>query len=117
LSDIAKRHGMGMFSCCGDYLVNDGIHKGHCIDGNVIESLFFPEGFTYKEKPTRKECGCTESSDIGTYDTCPYGCVYCYANINKQRARKAFENHDKESAFLGFSKSKSDKWLDEIYNA
>jgi len=117
LAEIAKNHGMRMFSCCGDYLVNDCIQKGHCINGSVIESLFFPEGLAYKEKPTRKECGCTESSDIGTYDTCPHGCVYCYANVNKHRACKAFDNNDKESAFLGYSKSKSDKWLGEIKNA
>ena len=114
LSGIAKRHGMQMFSCCGDYLINDSIQKGHCIDGSVIESLFFAEGLAYKEKPTRKECGCTESSDIGTYDTCPHGCVYCYANVNKQRAAKSFSDHDKDSAFLGYSKSKSDKWIAEI---
>ncbi|MHC4205181.1 MAG: DUF1848 domain-containing protein [Planctomycetota bacterium] len=114
LSEIAKHHGMRMFSCCGDYLVNDDIKKGHCIDGGVIESLFFPEGLMYKEKPTRKECGCTESTDIGAYDTCPHGCVYCYANINKHRAVKLFRKHDKDSAFLGYSKSQSDKWLAEI---
>jgi len=114
LAAIAGRYGIRMFSCCGDYLVNDNIHKAHCIDGNIIESLFFPNGLQYKEKPTRKECGCTESTDIGTYDTCPHGCVYCYANMNKQQARRAFNNHDKESAFLGYSKSQSDRWLDEI---
>ena len=117
LSEIANHHGMQMFSCCGDYLVNDNIQKGHCIDGNVIESLFFPEGFSYKEKPTRAECGCTESSDIGTYDTCPHGCVYCYANVNKRRAVKSLRDHDKDSAFLGFSKSRSDKWLAEIQSS
>jgi histone acetyltransferase (RNA polymerase elongator complex component) len=116
LSEIAKRHGMRMFSCCGKYLVNGRIHKAHCIDGSVIESLFFPDGLQYREKPTRKECGCTESTDIGTYDTCPHGCVYCYANANKQRAYRAFSNHDKESAFLGYSKSQSDRWLTEIQN-
>jgi len=114
LSEIARRHGMRMFSCCGNYLVNDGIQKGHCIDGSVIESLFFPEGLVYKEKPTRKECGCTESTDIGTYDTCLHGCVYCYANVNKRRAVKSYRKHDKDSAFLGYSRSQSDKWLGEI---
>jgi hypothetical protein len=114
LSGIAVLHGMQMFSCCGDYLINDSIQKGHCIDGSVIEKLFFPEGLVYRQKPTRAECGCTESTDIGTYDTCPHGCVYCYANVNKYRACKAFENHDKEAAFLGYSRSESDKWLAEI---
>jgi len=114
LAAIAERYKISMFSCCGDYLVNDSIKKAHCIDGGIIESLFFPDGLKYKDKPTRKECGCTASSDIGTYDTCPHGCVYCYANMNKQKARKSFNNHDKESAFLGYGKSESDRWLDEI---
>ena len=115
LADIAEHHGIRMYSCCGDYLTNSGsVQKAHCIDGNIIESLFFPDGLKYKEKPTREECGCTESSDIGTYDTCPHGCVYCYANIHKSNARKAFNNHEKDSAFLGHSKSKSDVWLAEI---
>jgi len=114
LAVIAARYEIQLFSCCGDYLVNGNIKKAHCIDGGIIESLFFPDGLRYKDKPTRKECGCTASTDIGTYDTCPHGCVYCYANMNKQKARKSFKNHDKESAFLGFSKSDSDRWLDEI---
>lgn len=116
LAAIAARYGIQMFSCCGDYLVNDSIKKAHCIDGGIIESLFFPEGLQYKEKPTRKECGCTESTDIGTYDTCPHGCVYCYANANKRRAYRAFNEHNKDSAFLGYSKSESDRWLAEIQN-
>ena len=117
LAAIAANYKIRMFSCCGDYLVNANIEKARCIDGGIIEDLFFPEGLSYKDKPTRKECGCTESTDIGTYDTCPHGCVYCYANMNKQKARKAFNNHDKESAFLGYSKSQSDKWLSEIQSS
>jgi hypothetical protein len=114
LAQIAENYSIQMYSCCGDYLVNDKIRKGHCIDGEVIQDLFFPDGFDYQHKPTRAECGCTESSDIGTYDTCPHGCVYCYANTNKLKARKAYENHDKDSAFLGYSKFQSDKWLKEL---
>jgi hypothetical protein len=102
LAAIAGRYGIRMFSCCGDFLINDSIKKAHCIDGGIVESLFFPDGLAYKEKPTRKECGCTQSTDIGTYDTCPHGCVYCYANMNKQQAHRAFNDHDKESAFLGY---------------
>jgi hypothetical protein len=114
LADIAEQHGIEMFSCCGEYLVGEKIKKAHCIDVAIIEELFFPEGLQYSEKPTRNQCGCTESTDIGTYDTCPHGCVYCYANTNKSKAYNAFRNHDKCSAFLGYSKSDSDRWLAEF---
>ena len=114
LAAIAERYGIRMYTCCGDCLLGDRIHKAHCIDGGIIEQLFFPHGFEYKEKPTRKECGCTESIDIGTYDTCPHGCVYCYANANKATADRAFKNHDPASAFLGFSKIQSDTWVAEL---
>ena len=117
LAAIAARYGIEMFSCCGDYLVSDKIKKAHCIDGSIIEELFFPKGLSYKHKPTRDECGCTESTDIGTYDTCPHGCVYCYANTNKRKADNAFKNHDKTCAFLGHNKAQSDKWLAEIQNS
>jgi len=116
LANIAQRYGIEMVSCCGDYLVGKKIKKAHCIDGGIIESLFFPGGLQYTEKPTRKECGCTESIDIGAYDTCPHGCIYCYANTNKHTACQAFRNHDKQSAFLGYAKPQSDRFLAEIQN-
>lgn len=112
LAIIAADRGITMHSCCGDYLLGERIQKAHCVDGELIERLFYPEGFAYKSKGTRPECGCTESSDIGTYNTCPHGCVYCYANTNKASARKALEQHDVNSPFLGYSKEQSATWLD-----
>jgi hypothetical protein len=114
LAVIAERHGIRMFSCCGDYLIGPRIQQAHCIDGRLIDELFSPEGFSYGIKPTRKGCGCTQSTDIGTYDTCPHGCIYCYANANKRRAHTTFKAHDQQSAFLGYSQSLSDRWLAEM---
>ncbi len=114
LASIADSHGIRMYSCCGEYLVGDRIQKAHCIDGALIEELFYPRGFAGAEKPTRQGCGCTESLDIGAYDTCPHGCTYCYANANKAVARRAFNDHDPSAAFLGFSKAQSDRWVAEI---
>lgn len=113
LAEIADRHGITMHSCCGDYLLGERIQKAHCIDGVLVERLFGPGDVPYKDKGTRPECGCTESTDIGAYNTCPHGCVYCYANSNKVAAREAFEQHDPDSAFLGYSKAQSDAWIAE----
>jgi len=114
LASIAQRYGIRMHSCCGEYLLSPSIHKAHCVDGAIIQQLFCPAQFAYKDKPTRSECGCTESVDLGTYDTCPHGCVYCYANADKAVADRAFANHDPDSAFLGYSRAQSDQWVHEL---
>jgi hypothetical protein len=111
LAEIACQHGITLNSCCGDYLVGGKIEKAHCIDGDVIGSLFFDDIYTYKVKPSRAECGCAESTDIGAYDTCPNGCIYCYANVNKQTAQVGYEKHDPRSAFLGHSREESERWI------
>ena len=113
LAEIATKYGITLYTCSGDFLINDNILKAHCIDGNIIKQLFYCNS-SYVEKSTRKECGCVESTDIGAYDTCPHGCVYCYANVNKKRAKHVFDSHDSKAAYLGYSKEQSDKWLAEI---
>lgn len=117
LADIAASHGIEIFSCCGDVLLGKKINKAHCIDGDIIEELFYDQGFEFYEKPTRKECCCTYSVDIGTYDTCPHGCIYCYANTKKEVAESRFRHHDRHAPFLGYTSVESDLWLDEAIQA
>ncbi|MFC1452170.1 DUF1848 domain-containing protein [Verrucomicrobiota bacterium] len=99
LADIAAAHDIEMFTCCGDYLIDGRIRKAHCVDGDLISRLFYNGNRHGVGRPTRKECGCTESTDVGKYDTCPHGCIYCYANIDKEQAIKPFNAHDPSSAF------------------
>jgi hypothetical protein len=111
LCDIADENGMTMYSCCGEALLSSRVRKAHCVDGELISRLFFSGGMKFKKRGTRKECGCTHSFDIGAYDTCPHGCVYCYANSNKAAANCSFKKHDMDSAFLGYSREISDRWI------
>ena len=116
LADIALSYGIKIYSCCGDYLKGQKIKKAHCVDWELIKKLFYNKGteLKYKTNPTRKECGCTESTDIGAYNTCAHGCIYCYANIDKEDAYNRHKKHDKNSIFLGYSERESKIWLSSI---
>jgi hypothetical protein len=79
--DTASLYGLQIYSCSNDHLLDvTGIHKGHCIDGSLLNELG-PDTVSEKELPTRPDCGCTQSVDIGDYVTtpCKYNCLYCYA--------------------------------------
>lgn len=45
----------------------------------------------------RKLCGCIAAKDIGQYNTCPHGCLYCYANTSPDSARRSFLHHNPEA--------------------
>jgi len=121
ISAIAEKYGIKVYSCCGDYLTSGKIAKGRCIDGEIISSISGKDLSKLKARPTRKECGCTESTDIGIYDSCPHGCIYCYANSNAAKASAYYKRYISDagysqSAFLGVPEQISDEWLKEIDN-
>ncbi|MGB9847088.1 MAG: DUF1848 family protein, partial [Desulfotomaculales bacterium] len=69
------------------------------VDGELLAGLFGLDPALYRPRPSRKQCGCSESIDIGMYDTCPHACVYCYANAGS-RAFVNYRNHDPDSPAL-----------------
>jgi len=93
LAEIARRYGIGISACCNDYLTSNEVKKAACIDGALLSTLFNTPLDT-RRASTRQECACTKSIDIGAYDTCAHGCLYCYANTNKDQAERALRLHN-----------------------
>ena len=66
-----------------------------CRIGEPIICLF---GFLKVNQ--RLTCGCIESVDIGTYDSCMHGCVYWYADSGRSMASLNMARHNPASPIL-----------------
>ena len=77
MQKVARENGLTLHGCCVPEWP-----RSRCIDGVLFNQLH-PKGYvcsTKRAKGQRELCGCTESWDIGWYQTCAHGCIYCYAN-------------------------------------
>ena len=110
ISKIARENGMAMGSCAESIDLNEcGIEHNCCIDKNLIESIIGCKLRVEKDKNQRRECGCMESVEIGTYDTCQNGCKYCYANYSEASVVRNCSKYDPESMILCSALDESDK--------
>ena len=100
LRDLAMPRGITLYSCCEDDLVGEGVEKAHCVDSEVFCRLWPELKVQLPARPTRAQCGCIESIDIGAYDTCIFGCVYCYATSSRQAALERLRAHDPADTVL-----------------
>ena len=85
--------------CSQDEYLSEGIEATKCVDAERLSDIA-KRPFNTKLKGNRTDCGCYESRDIGEYDTCPHGCVYCYAVRSQDIAKSRYRDHDPESPFL-----------------
>lgn len=101
LSEIAGRHHMSIATCAETVeLIDCGIGHSSCIDREPLEEIIGCRLELSKDKNQRKECGCVESIDIGTYNTCRNGCKYCYANHSMGSVEKNCRLYDANSPIL-----------------
>jgi hypothetical protein len=103
IAGLAAEHGMGLYSCCGERWSDPSvpIFRARCVDWPLLREMI-PGGDSADVplNPTRKGCGCYKSIDIGRYDTCAHGCVYCYAVSDPARARENLVAHSLDQPML-----------------
>ena len=101
IAQTAREHDMQIFSCAEERdLEPCGILPGKCIDDDYIKTAFRLEVGHKKDPGQRQACGCVVSRDIGAYNTCVFGCNYCYATGDFEHARANLEAHDPQSPSL-----------------
>lgn len=113
MAQIASKYHLTIESCAEQIKLQElGVRHGSCIDRKLIEGILGCKLIVEKDKNQREECGCFESVDVGTYNTCPNGCKYCYANFNDNRVKDHVKLYDQDSAILCGNISPGDRVTD-----
>jgi hypothetical protein len=101
LSGIAHENGFLMDTCAEDIdLTEFDITHARCIDDRLIERIIGCKLKVEKDKTQRLVCGCVASVDIGAYNSCSNGCLYCYANYSHTVVAENMTKHDPLSPLL-----------------
>ncbi|AEV28247.1 protein of unknown function (DUF1848) [Sphaerochaeta pleomorpha str. Grapes] len=117
-SSIAHANGMEI-DTCSESIDTSRYGMGHarCIDDRLLEKIGGKPLTLSKDKNQRLECGCVTSKDIGMYDTCCNGCLYCYATRNTGQGRRNNALHDPHSPLLIGTLSDGDELAELTHGA
>ena len=99
LVEIASEHRIRLAICTQPELTVPGAGEARCVDAERLMKVA-DRPFRTRLKGMRIGCGCYESKDIGDYDTCPHGCVYCYAVRDRTLALQRYHGHDPNGEYL-----------------
>ena len=100
-SEIAGEYGLYIDTCSEAISLEDlGISHASCVDRERLERIGGYRLKAGRDRNQRKECGCAASVDIGAYDTCGNGCLYCYATDSPPRAAERVRAHRPDSPIL-----------------
>ena len=100
LAGMAAARGIAVKACCNDDLVGADVGKARCVDRDQVRQLWPGLDFDAPPAPSREGCGCSRSFDVGAYDTCLHGCIYCYATRDRETAKRRRAGHEPASEIL-----------------
>ena len=100
-SEIAGEYGLYIDTCSEAISLEDlGVSHASCVDRERLERIGGYRLKAGRDRNQREECGCAASVDIGAYDTCGNGCLYCYATDSPPRAAERVRAHRPDSPIL-----------------
>ena len=98
---IGKENNILIKTCVeGNELDKFGIDSSGCMTKEVIERAINKNLDMPKQKARNGQCYGLLNNDIGEYNTCNHGCLYCYANSNKKLVKRNLKLHNPKSPIL-----------------
>lgn len=109
MARVAHEHGIVLQACCEDDFSECGVQPAACISQQRIERICGHAIAGRKDSGQRRACRCIQSVDIGSYDSCAHGCIYCYANSSMEKIRSNLRDFDLHSEILGHPLGEDDR--------
>lgn len=99
---IGRKYRIPIRTCCENpSLAQYGADVSGCMTREVLEkALDCRLNVPKSKKSPRAEYDCLLGADIGMYNTCSHGCVYCYANYDCNTVERNRRLHDPASPLL-----------------
>jgi hypothetical protein len=98
---IGKKYDILIKTCVeGLELLKYGVDCSGCMTKPIIERAIGSKLKIAQRKLIRDGCDCLLGNDIGVYNTCIHGCVYCYANYDQKTVLDNVKRHNPKSPFL-----------------
>ena len=98
---IGKDNNLTIKTCVeGTELDKFGLDSSGCMTKETIERVIGKNLNINEQKARNGECYCLLNNDIGQYNTCNHGCLYCYANSNKRLVERNLKLHNPKSPLL-----------------
>ena len=109
IARMARANGMEPCACAepADFS-GCGVARARCVDAELLGRIGGIPLRAPRDPNQRAECGCAVSVDIGAYNTCPNGCVYCYANFSPSLLRERLTRRNDASPLLCDALSEGD---------